>query len=475
MPSALEEIRATFRLRLPVFLSNLIGMKRDHEQVCDPARLAAFSVLSSFDRSPVALPGLLDARFEHTQLSPLDRSFVSHLVYGVTRFREQIDFVVGRHVSGGSFGKNRLKAALLRVGAFQMMPGTKVPVSAAINETVKLTRAVAGGGLTGFVNAVLRRVAAESGMWIELIPQGDSNRDLSIRYSQPKWLVRLLVQDHGIDTAQRFRHGFLNRLDTTVRHNPLRISRSDFEDSVRRSGVPVMPSPLQRDYYVLSAGVDLSRFEPLAQGECFVQNVASGIVAEYLSPGSGDRILDMCAAPGGKSAAIAILTGRPENIVAVDVDCRRMQAAEDGFAGLGLGGIKTRVADGRTLEAGIFDKILIDAPCSGLGTLAKHPEIKYTQSIANIGKLAAIQLGLLNNAARLLGTGGVLVYSVCTLASLETTGVMNEFLHSNENFALDVGEDFRYHQFVRSDGALLIPPGSSGLEGMFAFRARKVR
>jgi 16S rRNA (cytosine967-C5)-methyltransferase len=450
-------------------------MKRERKLRCDQARLAAFSVLTSFDRLPSPLPDLLESEINLKDLSSLDRAFVSHLVYGVTRFREQLDFVIDRHVSKGKFEKHRRKAALLRLGSFQMMPGSKVPAPAAINETVKLTRAVLGDGLTGFINAVLRAIAAESDRWAELIPSGNAIEELSVRYSQPDWLVNLLVRDHGIDIALRFLSAFLKRLDTAVRVNTLRSSRPRFEQSLKGLGIPVAKSPHQDDYYVLPYSVNPLQFAPLAEGTCFVQNAASGVIAEFLSPDSSDRILDMCAAPGGKTAALAMITGRPENIVALDVDGRRMEAARKTFARLGLDGVKAHVADGRSHANSGFDKVLIDAPCSGFGTLAKHPEIKYTQSAENVVKLATIQLELLKNAANLLNHNGVLVYSVCTMSRLETVEIRNEFLRSNQNFALDVADDFRYHQFVRDDNTLLIPPGQDNMEGMFAFRARKVR
>ena len=447
-------------------------MKRKPKPNCDPARLAAFETLCDFDKSPSPLPELIESHLTRGSFTDLDRSFVSHLVYGVLRFREQLDFMIGRHITQG-LGKKRQKAALLRLGAFQLMPDSKVPRSAAINETVKLTRATVGEGLTGFVNAVLRKIAADSVNWDGLIPNGNDSEDLSIRYSQPEWLVNLLVRDHVIESAVRFLSAFHDRLDTCVRINYLKVTRNDFEERLRKLDIPIAGSEISDDYYILPPEANLSHFGPLVKGECFVQNVSSGIVTELLSPEANDRVLDMCAAPGGKTVAIALITGRPENITSLDMDMPRTEMMRQNLIRLGLDRVKVETSDGRLYVNSGFDSILVDAPCSGLGTLAKHPEIKYTQSAKNIEKLAATQIELLNNAAKLLKSDGILVYSVCTLSNRETVDVKDEFLKSNPNFVLAVPADFRYHQFVRDDSTLLIPPGESNLEGMFAFRARK--
>jgi 16S rRNA (cytosine967-C5)-methyltransferase len=448
-------------------------MKRKPKPNCDPVRLAAFKVLCDFERSPSPLPELMESHLMQGSLTDLDRSFVSHLVYGVIRYKEQLDFVIKRHVTEKGIERRRQKSALLRLGAFQLMPDSKVPQSAAINETVKLTRSTVGEGLTGFVNAVLRKIAANSVNWDRLIPGGDTVNDLSIRYSQPEWLVNLLVQDHGIEDAVRFLSAFYDRLDTSVRINHLKITPNQFEERLRKLDIPIARSEISDDYYILPPEVNKSLFEPLKKGECFVQNVSSGIVTDLLSPASDDRILDMCAAPGGKTATITLMTGRPENITSIEVDRARTEIMRQNLIRLGLDRVRIKIGDGRLYSNSGFDSILVDAPCSGLGTLAKHPEIKYTQNLQNIENLAAIQIELLNNAVKLLKPDGILLYSVCTLSNRETVDVKDEFLKSNPNFVLDVPVGFQYHQFVRNDGTLVIPPGENNLEGMFTFRARK--
>lgn len=446
-------------------------MKRNAK--CDPVRLAAFEILCDFEKSPSPLPELIESHPAHTKLSLLDKSFMSHLVYGVVRSKEQLDFMIRRHVTEKNIEKRRQKITLLRLGAFQLMPDSKVPASAAIDETVKLTRATIGEGLTGFVNAVLRSISKDTAEWNDLIPRGESIEDLSIRYSQPEWLVELFTGDFVTEAVKGFLDGLSRRLDTTVRVNLLRTSHEQFEESLRNNDIPIEPSSINSEYYTLPSSLDLSQFKPLVTGECFVQNVSSGIVIDLLSPSSSNRVLDLCAAPGGKTAAIAVTTGEPENVTAVDIDSERVRKLRQNLTRLGLAAVTVKTTDGRSYPDSQYDLVLVDAPCSGLGTLSKHPEIKYIQNVDNIEKLSITQSELLKNAAKLVKPGGSLVYSVCTLSNKETKDMMSGFLQSHADFILDVPEDFGYHQFVRNDNALFIPPGSGNLEGMFAFRARK--
>jgi 16S rRNA (cytosine967-C5)-methyltransferase len=381
--------------------------------------------------------------------------------------------MIRRHVTEKRIEKRRQKITPLRLGAFQLMPDSKVPPSAAIDETVKLTRATVGEGLTGFVNAVLRNIAKDTTKWNELIPRGESIEDLSIRYAQPEWLVELLTCDYVTEAVKGFLEGLTHRLDTTVRLNRLRTPHEQFEESLRNNDIPIERSSINSEYYTLPSSLDLSQFRPLVTGECFVQNISSGIVIDLLLASSDDRVLDLCAAPGGKTAAIAIKTGKPERITAIDIDTDRVEKLRGNLTRLGLDAVNVERADGRSHSGSEYDSVLVDAPCSGLGTLSKHPEIKYIQSAENIRKLSTTQSELLENAARLIKPGGILVYSVCTLSNSETKEIMSRFLESHSDFILDVPGDFGYHQFVRDDNALFIPPGSGNLEGMFAFRVRK--
>ncbi|MBU1318004.1 MAG: 16S rRNA (cytosine(967)-C(5))-methyltransferase RsmB [candidate division Zixibacteria bacterium] len=448
-------------------------MKPTTKTEFDPVRLAAVEILCDFDRAPSPLPELIESRMIREDFSARDRAFVSNLVYGVVRFREQLDYIIGKFVSNRKSLRNRQKLNLLRLGAFQLMPESRVPTSAAINETVNLTRKLLTDGLTGFMNAVLRNVASVSKDWNDLLPSGAAVDMLSVKYAQSKWLVETLINDCGRDVAISYLEAFIRRLSITLRINRLRISNREFEQALDQQGISYSHSEFHDDYYMLSNDADLSDLKELESGRCFVQNVSSGIVAELLPPGPDTRILDMCAAPGGKAATLAIICGHPANITALEVDKSRFDSMRKNFVRLGLDSISSECADARSYAGEQFDAVLLDAPCSGVGTIAKHPEIKYTQNRGNIAKLSRIQSELLDSAARLVAKDGVIVYSVCTLTAAETVQVFEEFMEKHPNFNLDVPTGFQYHQFVQSQGCMLIPPCAGTMEGMFAFRVRK--
>lgn len=427
-------------------------------------------ILHDFEKKPRPLPDLLDKHLSVQKLSDRDRAFVSHLVYGAIRNLERLDYLIENYSKASSTKKRGLLRNVMRTGVFQLLPDSKVPVSAAINETVKLTRAMLGEGLTGYSNAVMRAVAESTQDLDAVFPSGNSLDEIAIRYCLPAWLVEMMMEDYGADTAERFMKALSTRCVTTARVNTIKTSIDQLLVGAKKNGTTVKVVDDHPEYIQLPDSIDLTAFKPLQEGHCFVQNTASGVVVDLLSPEPGQQILDACAAPGGKTAAIAGITGKPERISAVEVDAARADTMGRNFERLGISSISIVMEDARNLAEGQYDLILVDAPCSGLGTISKHPEIKYIQGSENIDKLAKIQFELLTTLANRLKPHGKLVYSVCTLSTAETTSVMREFLRSHRNFSLDVPAAFRYHLFVRDDKAVLVPP--DGLhEGMFAFRA----
>ncbi len=434
--------------------------------------MVAARMLHRFEKTPAHVTEIGETFFRDSSPDLRDQTFVLYLVYGVIRFREQLDFVIGSFADIRDFRKQKLKASILRLGAFQLMPESKVPASAAIDETVKLARAMLGEGMTGFVNAVLRKIAGISNKWYELLPDGNEISDLTVRFSQPEWLIRQLLSDFGKEQTIEYLSGLSKRLRTAVRLNPIKCKREKLEKMFAKSGIVIDQSTVDDNYYLLPEKADISSFEPVAHGDCFVQNPSSGIVVSLTTPKCGWKVLDLCAAPGGKTAGIAAITGCPSDITAVDSNKARLRLMRENLHRLGLDDVTTIVADGTEFSQAGFNCVLVDAPCSGLGTISKHPEVKYIQSPENISELVERQYRLTENAARLIDKDGIIVYSVCTVTATETIEICRRFLENHTNFVLEVPSQFRYHHFVR-DGMIRIPPGNDNLEGMFAFRARK--
>ncbi len=449
-------------------------MIKNNKQPADPVRQGALRILNDFDRRPKPLPEMIEENATRGQMSPIDQAFMQHLVYGVIRNRERLDSIIEKFVKQRDFRKNRMKANILRIGAVQLMPGSKVPKPAAINESIKLIRATLGDGLTGFVNAVLRRIADDSDRLFASNPNPTTTADMVVRYSQPMWLVEMLESQYGEQKAREFLSAFEERLPLSVRVNTWKTTTEEFENELHELNFEVRKSELLEHYYYLPDGVDPKFLSLFADGQCFAQNISSGLVVELTAPAPESKIADLCSAPGGKAAAIFLRTNGTARITALDVDTRKVDLIKQNLTRLGLPGIRVGTADARRFEETGFDIVLVDAPCSGIGTLAKHPEIKYTQSIENIQKLANLQFEMLDNASKILNKGGSIIYSVCTLSPEETGQVRESFLKAHPNFNIELPDSFRYHRFVQEDRSILVPPGD-GLEGMYAFRARKTR
>jgi len=449
-------------------------MTKKQKQPADPVRQGALRILNDFERRPRPLPEMIEENARRGQMSPIDQSFMQHLVYGVVRHREKLDSIIGKFVKRRDFTKNRMKANILRLGTLQLMPSSKVPKPAAINESIKLIRATLGDGLTGFVNAILRRIADDSDRLFALGPNPETVDDMVIRYSQPKWLVEMLVSKYGMQKAGEYCSAFEERLPLSVRINTWKTTAEEFENELRVLNFEERRSELIDNYYYLPDGVDPKSLHLFSEGDCFAQNVSSGVVVELVDPQPDSNVVDLCSAPGGKATAMFLKTNGTAQITALDVDLRKTEHIKHNLNRLRLSGIRVGVADARRVEETGFDIVLVDAPCSGIGTLAKHPEIKYVQSPGNIRKLAGLQIEILENAAKILNIGGHLIYSVCTLSPDETDGVKETFLKSHTNFNLELPDGFQYHRFVQDDKSILIPPGD-GLEGMYAFRARKMK
>jgi 16S rRNA (cytosine967-C5)-methyltransferase len=344
---------------------------------------------------------------DQSTLEGRDRAFVTELVYGACRMRRACDWLAGRHARGALDAEVR---AALRLGTYQLV-WTRVPTHAAVSATVEEVR----GPGRSVVNAVLRRVAAglESGplTW----------PDPATELSYPDWIVSSLSKDLGPDAA--------------------------------REALLTMNEPAQATY----------------REDGYIQDRASQLVAAHVGAGAGERILDLCAAPGGKSTAMA--AGGPALVVAADLSAERTKVVAANAARLGAGSVVTLVADGTRppFPPGAFDRILVDAPCSGLGVLRRRPDARWRVRPADVARLADLQRRLLAAAVPLVRPGGLLVYSVCTLTASETRAVDGWMARTFPELVPAVPPGAPWQPAGR--GALLLPQ-AAGTDGMYLLTLR---
>ena len=388
---------------------------------------------------------VLEQALAHRGLSRLDRAFITELVYGVLRQRGYLDWILSQRTRRpGRKPAPRLRN-LLRMGAYQILFLSKVPTSAAVNESVKLAKTLGGKPVAAFVNAVLRGVARN-----RTFSFPDSETDpvahVAARYSHPPWMVRRWIGRYGLDRTLRLCQANNTQAPLTIRANRFRTTRDDLAKALEREGIrsepcPAAPEGLRLKGIASESGSSLSNLASYRRGEFYVQDEAAQLVSLIVDPKPQERILDACTAPGGKATHIAELMENRGEIIALDVSESRLNRLRQNTKRLGLTIIKPLLADATQdlshLGQASFDRILVDAPCSGLGLLRRNPEGKWKKTEDLIGHYQSIQRQILHQVALLLKPGGVLVYSTCTIEPEENELVVGAFLKEHPEFRVE--------------------------------------
>jgi len=412
---------------------------------------------------------LLPTLLRGSGLDGRDRAFATDLVYSTLRQQRALDHLLTPLLTRPVDGLDPDARAALRVGAYQLVAG--VAPHAAVGETVTAIGR-RNPRAKGFVNAVLRRLAATGPPW--LLPTGDDVQSVAIRTSHPDWIAARLIADLGVDDAVAVLESDNRPPAVTLRANPHRTDPTRLAGELDAAGIRVEPGELLGDALTVTGIGDPVALPAVAEGRATPQDQASQAVVLALDPQPGDRVLEIAAAPGGKTTGIAErigTDGRIGCVVGLDVNPGRVARIKEAAARLGLGAVHPLVADGRTLpvKPASFDRVLLDAPCSGLGVLRRRPEARWRIDADAPELLAGLQRELLDVAATAVRPGGVLVYSVCTLTAVETLGVdaWAETALADLEALPPPGPPWRPH----GRGALLLP-STAGTDGMFVLRLR---
>jgi 16S rRNA (cytosine967-C5)-methyltransferase len=441
-----------------------------------PARVAAYDALRLVADGRDDLPHAL-AKIRDRLPDERDRALAGEIATGTLRWQAAFDHVISAFTGRSIRQLDPEVVAILRLTLFQLLHLDRVPASAAVNDAVSLTKRAGKKSAAPLVNAVLRRASRERGR-LPLPARPDDEEDLdavlaylSTTLSQPAWLVERQVRRYGFAAAEawaRFNNG---PAPLTLRVNRLRSSPEAVAADLRAAGVDVEPGRFAPDALIVREGNPLAG--PMAHdGSFFVQDEASQIVALFVDARPGERILDACASPGGKTIAMAAAMADRGLVVATDVRGRRVELLARTVAGAGAGCVSVLRADAeRPLPFDpVFDAVLLDAPCSGLGVIRRDPDIKWRRQEADLAALAAAQRRLLAQAALVLRPGGRLIYSTCSSEPEEHDEVLEGFLQDHPEF--EPGPAPLLPESVRplldDRGRLRTLPHRDGLEGFFA-------
>ena len=379
----------------------------------------------------------VNSYLKDTDLTPADKALATALIYGVLDRKITLDYVISSFVKTPIKKLSPFTLNVLRTALFQIMYMDKIPESAAVNEAVKIIKKSKESRNSGFVNAVLRNVLRAD----SLLPTGDTVKELSVIYSCPEGIIESFINDYGKETAVVLLSEALKPAPLTVRVNTTKTDIKTFVEEMP-DAVAVKPEGA----VVINKGIDINNNILYKKGHFHVQDTASQTAVAVLSPKKNDRVLDMCAAPGGKSFSMALLMENKGEVISCDIYDHKCELIKKSANRLGLDIIKPMVQDATVYNKnlGEFDCVLCDVPCSGLGIIRRKPDIKY-KDFSEFDGLLPIQKAILNNAKSYVKAGGKLLYSTCTLRKAENEDIVNEFLAQNNDFKLEYSHTFMPH------------------------------
>ena len=414
-----------------------------------PARLAAYDVLRAVNSGRSDLPEAL-ARVRGRLSDERDRALAGEIATGTLRWQGAFDAIVEAFAKRPASKLDAEVLDILRMTAFQLLHLDRIPASAAVNDAVALTGKAGKKSASGLVNAVLRRISRErdrlplpphpekvAGTFPGKVPATFLRNYLATTLSHPEWLVAKWLDRYGFEAAEKWARFDNDPAPLTLRANTLRLSRDDLLERLKSLGVETEPTRFAQDGVVVRAGNPL--LTPLAgDGLFMVQDESSQLIAELMGAAPGERLLDACAAPGGKTVAMAAAMDNRGVIVATDLRGRRVDLLKRTVETFGATCVRVTRADvsGVLPFSTTFDGVLLDAPCSGLGTLRRDPEIRWRRSQADLDRLAALQTTMLDRAADAVVPGGRIVYATCSSEPEENEDVVSRFLTRREDFAL---------------------------------------
>lgn len=393
-------------------------------------RELALKILADIEKNQAYLNISFQEKTQGVELPARDIAFVKELVYGVIKHKMTLDYTISRYSSVKIKKLSVFILCILRMGLYQLFYMDKIPHSAAVNESVKLAGKYGHGASRGYVNAMLRKMA-ESGL-VEI--NESQNQRLSVQYSHPEPLTVWYQKTFGEKAEELLKQNNLSP-SLSVRVNTLKTTVEDLQSCLEKEGIETKAGVLTKTALLLGNGA-AQRVSAYEEGLFTFQDQSAQLAALALSPNAGERVLDACAAPGGKTTHMAELMGNKGEIVALDIYEKRLSSVQNTAKRLGLSIIETCVCDASTFRDEPFDKILVDAPCSGLGVIRRRPDIKYKENITDFSGLIKIQTAILENCVKLLKAGGTLVYSTCTINPAENEGVIQTFLEKHSDFSL---------------------------------------
>ncbi len=451
-----------------------------HREAPNEARALAFRVLRRVSEAGAYADLALRAELARSALATRDRALATELVYGTLRWRGRLDALLARVLDRRLDALEARVLDLLRLGAYQIVFCDRVPGAVAVSQSVVLAHGSGLGRASGLVNAALRRLSRDYATIALPALADDPLGHLVHALSVPAWVAARWLRTFGPDEAAALATALNQPAPRTLRTNRRRLSREALLVELRGRNIDAIPCRFAQSGIRLIGPADPARDPAFVEGRMTMQDEASQLVVDLLDPQPGERVLDTCAAPGGKATASAERVGADGLVVALDRHERRLGLVSRDAERLGLENVRSRVADAThglpdELEPGSFDRVLVDAPCSGIGAWRRNPDARWRVLADAPARLAAVQLAILRNAVPLLAPTGALVYSTCTLTPEENEAVVDALLARTPELRRTPLEALprTLAPLLDADGALRTLPHRHDADGFFAVRLER--
>lgn len=445
----------------------------DGQMSATPARRCAHAVLARVLHDGAFADRAFRSEALRFELDPRERAFSQHIAYGTVQRLRTIDWVIEQLVNRPVGAIDAPVRDALRTGIFQVVWLDGVPPHAAVDQTVELAAAESPRA-RGFANAVMRRATRDAAGLVASLHEDDPE-DAALKYSHPDWIAAVWWQLLGAAEARALMARDNEPPESAARANRLRAARDLAIEVLRAEGAEARPDAGSDEGIVIDRAFDIHGSDAFARGLVMPQSRGSMLVSRVCAPRPGERVLDMCAAPGGKTTHLAALMEGRGQVVAIERDAARADDLRATCARLGAGIVEVRTADAReVVEPNGFDRVLIDAPCSDLGTLQSRPDARWRKNPQMITGLVELQAELLEAAGRQLRPGGILVYSTCTISPSENGQQVDRLLARHPDL---VGDDFgarwRRVALAGRPGQIQLLPHRDGTDGFFIARLRR--
>lgn len=430
----------------------------------------ALLVLGQLEEEQAFLQPALQSAASRAGLAPRDRGLALELVMGVERWRLRLDHALAPHVARGLDETEPTAVRVLRIAAYQLLFLDRIPQRAVVHSAVELARASMGERAAGFTNGVLRGLTRAE----VTLPEGDDAAAISIRTSQPQWLVERWLEIGGPAHAVAMGEAHNQPAPLTIRVDGPAPDRAALAERLEAEGATVHLGQHGPDALHIEGHPAPFDGPAFRDGWWHAQDESSQLVVQLLDPQPGERIWDACAAPGGKTRYIARLMHDVGALLATDVHPAKAERLARALRDRPVVTVRHYDAlDGAPLGDPGFDRVLLDAPCTGLGVMRRHPEIKWRRGPEDISRRIAIQAGLLDATAETVKPGGLLVYSVCSDTAEEGPEQVEAFLARRPDFSIERPTGERWSALLAEDGTLRLDPHRHGSDGFFAVRLRR--